>query len=178
MGLLDGGAKEHGPACGAGRHDITVVTKDRQGVGGNGAGRDVKDTTSQFSRDFEHVGQHQQQALAGRKSRRQATRLQGAVNRTRRAPLRLQLHHSGDDSPKIGPCLSTPLIGKLSHRRGGCDGIDRHHLIAGVGYFGRGLIAVHDFLLHAPILTRRKNSRYDSGQFLKEQAWLAGFPQT
>ena len=61
--LLDRTGCQHGPARRPGMHDIGVVAEYGQGVGGDGAGRDMDDRRCQFTGDLEHVGHHQQQAL-------------------------------------------------------------------------------------------------------------------
>jgi len=41
-GLLHGVGRQHGEAGGAAEHHVRVVAKDREGVGGYGAGADVE----------------------------------------------------------------------------------------------------------------------------------------
>ena len=65
--LLHRVGKEHRPPSGTRRHDITMVAKDRKALRGQGTRRDVKDGAGQLAGDLIHVGDHQQQALAGRK---------------------------------------------------------------------------------------------------------------
>ncbi len=68
-GLLHGVGRQHGEAGGAAEHHVRVVAKDREGVGGYGAGADVERRRRELSRDLVHVRDHQQQALRRRKSR-------------------------------------------------------------------------------------------------------------
>ncbi len=75
VGLLHGGGAEHGPARGARSHDIAVVAKDRERMGGNGACGDVEDDRRQLSGDLEHVRDHQEEALGSRERRRESARL-------------------------------------------------------------------------------------------------------
>ena len=65
--LLHRIGKEHGPAGAARRHDIAVVTKDGKPLGSQGTRRNVKDGAGQLAGNLVHVGDHEQQALTGRK---------------------------------------------------------------------------------------------------------------
>ena len=100
--FLDGAGKELRPTGAARRHDVAMVAKDGETLGCNRARRNVKDGGSQFARNLVHVGDHQQQALAGGEGRRQRTGRQCAVASACGAGLRLHLDHSGDGAPQVG----------------------------------------------------------------------------
>ena len=142
VGLLHRAGGQHRPAGGAGVHHIGVVTEDRQGVGGDGAGGDVDHARRQLAGDLEHVGHHQQQALAGRERRRQRTLLQRAVQRTGGARFGLHLDDVGREPPPVGAAGGGPVVGVLAHRRRRRDRIDRDHLAERVGHPGGGLVPV------------------------------------
>ena len=61
--FLDGAGSQHGEAGLTASHHVGMVTEDGQGLGGEGAGRDVEHARKQFTGDLVHVGDHQQQAL-------------------------------------------------------------------------------------------------------------------
>ena len=89
------------PVVAAG-HDVGVIAEDRQGLGGQGARRDMHDRRRQFAGDLVHVGDHQQQALGGGEGGGQRPGLQGAVDGPGRAGLALHLDHLGHRAPEIG----------------------------------------------------------------------------
>ena len=143
VGLLHRAGGEHRPARAAGGHDVAVVTEDRQGVGGDGPGRDVDHRRRQLAGDLEHVRDHQQQALRRGERGGQRTLLERAVQRAGRAGLGLHLDHVGHGAPQVGPSGRRPVVGVLGHRRRRGDRVDRDDLAQGVGDPCRGLVAVH-----------------------------------
>ncbi len=74
--LLYRALAQHGEARLAAGHHIAVVTEDTQRVRGHRARRHMKHTGKQFARNLVHVGDHQQQALAGCECRGERTGLQ------------------------------------------------------------------------------------------------------
>ena len=70
-----------------------IDTEDGKGVGGHRAGRHMKDTGHDLSRDLIHIGKHQQKALGGCEGSCQGTGGKGPVNRTCCSLLRLHLHY-------------------------------------------------------------------------------------
>ena len=108
--FLDRIRRQQGKARGARRHHVAMVAEDREGMRGHGAGGDVQHRRSQFSGDFEHVGNHQQQALRGGKGGAQRSGLERAMQRTRSAAFALHLHHMGDRAPDVGLHFRRPLV--------------------------------------------------------------------
>jgi len=78
-----------------------VVTENGQGLGGYCPGRNMEHRRSQLAGDLEHVGDHQEQALAGGKRRGNAACLQGAMDRAGGAGLGLHLGHQGHGTPYV-----------------------------------------------------------------------------
>jgi hypothetical protein len=147
-GFLDAGGTEHGPAGLAGGHDVLVVAEDGQGAGGHGPGGDVEDRRGALAGDLVHVGDHEEESLAGGEGGGQGAGGQGAMDGTGGAGLGLHLHYLRDGAVDVLAALGGKLVGKLAHGRGGCDRVDRDHLGARVGYMGGGGVAVdHDHVL-------------------------------
>ena len=119
--FLHGVRREHRPAGGAARHHVGVVAEDRERMRGQGAGGDVHGGRGQFTGDLVHVGDHQQQALGGRKRGGECTGLQCAVQGAGSAAFALQFFHDGQCAPDILLPFRAPLIGPLGHRRRGGD---------------------------------------------------------
>ena len=84
--------RQHRAAGLANRHHVLVIAKNIQRIGRQRPGADVKDARQQFTGDFVHVGDHQQQPLGGRIGGGERPGLQRAVDRACRAGLRLHLH--------------------------------------------------------------------------------------
>ena len=113
--LLHGVRAEHRPAGGPGGHDVALVAEDRQAVGGQRPGRDVKHGRGQLAGDLVHVGDHQQQALRRRERRRQGASLQAAVAGAGRAPLMLHLDDRGNHAVDVLLARRRPGVGELAH---------------------------------------------------------------
>ncbi len=128
-----------------------MVTENGQCLGGNGPRRDMKYRRSQFSGDFEHVGDHQQQTLAGGKGRGQCSGLQCAMYCTCRPRLRLHLCYQRHGTPDVFFAIGTFNIRKLPHVGRRSDGVDGDNLVGGVGHVCCGCIAVdgNHFSRHA-----------------------------
>ncbi len=107
---------EHGESGLPAGHDVGVVAEDRERVRGDGSCRDVHDERRQLACDLVHVRDHQEEPLRRRERGRQRSRLEGAVDRARRAPLGLHRRHERNGAPDVVPALGGPLVGELAHR--------------------------------------------------------------
>jgi hypothetical protein len=155
LGLLRAARAEQREAGAAAGHHVAVVAEDRQGVRRQRTRRDVHAEGVQLARDLVHVGQHEQQALAGREGRGQRAALQRAVHRAGRAALGLHLDHVGDLAPQVRAPSRRPLVAQLGHRRGGRDRVDRDDLADPVRHARDGLVRVdHDRARGPRILDR------------------------
>ena len=152
--FLDGVREKHAPASAARRHHVAMVAEDRQRMRGNRTSRDMKHGACQFTGNLEQVGNHQQQALAGRERCRQRAGLQSAVHRPGGAAFRLHLDHIWHAAPDVRLAIRAPVVCKFSHRRRRRDRIDRNHFIGLEGRIGSRLVAVnrHSFTSHCHIL--------------------------
>ena len=95
-------------------HDILVIPENRQGVGGNGAGRDMKNRGQQFPGHLVHVGDHQQQALGGREGRGQRAPGQRTVHGGRGPGFGLHLADRHVLSENVLAAVGGPVIGNFS----------------------------------------------------------------
>ena len=143
MRLLHRPGREHRPAGRSRVHDVAVVAEDRERVRRDRPGCDMDDRRRQLTRDLEHVGDHQEQALRRREGRGQGSLLKRAVECPGGTSLGLHLHDVGNLAPQVGPSCCGPVVAMLGHRRGRGDRIDRDHFADGVGDASRGLIPVH-----------------------------------
>ena len=114
-GLLHRSSDNHATTRPTGRHDIGVIAKDRQALGGERSGSHMQHNRSELPRPFVEIGDHQQQPLAGGKAGAEGTGLQGSMQRASHAGLALQLHHLGHAAPQIGARLCSPPIGPFTH---------------------------------------------------------------
>ena len=115
MRFLHRAGWHHRPAALAGGHHIRVIPEDGQGMRGHRAGRNVEDRAGQFPGNFEHVGDHQQQALAGGEGGGQRAGLECSMHCAGCTALRLHFDHQGDSSPDILALDCRPIISKLTH---------------------------------------------------------------
>ena len=107
---------QHREACGTAGHDVAVIAENRQGMSRYRARSNVKDRRRQLAGDLEHVGNHEQQALRGRKGRRQRAALQRAVHRAGGTALALHFDNLRNRAPQVRPPCRGPGIGVLAHR--------------------------------------------------------------
>ena len=142
MGFLHGGRSQLGEPGAAHRRDIGMIAEDRQTLGGQRPGRDMKHRRRQLAGDLVHVGDHEQQALRGREGRRQGAGLQRAMHRAGGAGLALHFHHLRHFAPQVGLAGGGPLVCQFRHGRGGRDRIDRADFVDAIGGVGDGLVAV------------------------------------
>ena len=92
-----------------------MIAKNRERLGSHRAGRNMEDRAGEFTGDLVHIGDHQQQALAGGKGRRQCAGLQCTVNGTCCPALCLHFDNLGNGSPDIRMAHRTPLVSPLTH---------------------------------------------------------------
>ena len=142
--LLHAAGAQHRETRGAGGHHVAVVTEDAQRMGGDGARGDMDHRRGQLTGDLEHVGEHQQQALAGGERRRHGAPRDRAVQCASRTGLALHLDHLWHGAPQVGATLRTPVVGELTHRRRRRDRIDRNHLTGEMGDARGGLVGIDD----------------------------------
>jgi hypothetical protein len=89
--LLHGIGGQHRETGRPRRHHVAMVAEYRERVRGNRACRDVNHASGEFARNFEHVGDHQQQALRRGEGGGKRSRLQRAMQGSGRAALALHL---------------------------------------------------------------------------------------
>ena len=166
--LLRGIGGKHGATGGAAGHDVGLVAEDGQCVRRQRARRNMQYEGRQLAGDLVEVGNHQQQALAGREAGRQRAGGECAMQCPGGTAFRLHLDDFRHCPPQVGPALRGPFVRPFAHA--GCrgDGIDRDHLVAKVGHAGNGFVAVngecrgHKGLLQDnSVLYSRRDARMD-----------------
>ena len=140
--LLNRRGCQHGKTRLARSHNILMVAENRERLCGQRARRYVEHARKQLTRDLVHVGDHQQQALRCGERRGEGTALQRAVYGTCGTGLRLHLDDLHRLAEHVFLTLRGPLVDKLGHRRGGCDGIYGSYLRKLIGYVSRCIISV------------------------------------
>ena len=145
--LLHVALGQHGEAGLAAGHNVGVVAKDVQRVGGDRTGGDVEHGGQLLGRDFIHVGDHEQQALGGGVGAGESARAQGAVYRAGGAGLGLHLHHLDLGAEDVFQAVGGPLVNQVGHGAGRGDRVDRRNLGKRIGDMRRRVVAVHGFEL-------------------------------
>ena len=120
-----------------------VVAENGQGVGGQGAGRHMKNAGKKFAGDFVHVGDHQQQALGSCIGGGQRTAGQHAVHNARGACFGLHFAHDDRLAQHVFAAFGGHFVHNLAHDRGRRDGVNGRCLGESVGNMRCGVIAVH-----------------------------------
>ena len=143
--LLHVALAQHGKAGLAAGHDVGVIAEDVQGVGGHGTGGNVEHAGQLLRRDLVHVGDHQQQALRRGVGGGQRARAQRAVDSAGGAGLRLHLDDLDPGAEDVLQAVGAPLVDKVGHGAGRCDGVDGSYLGKRIGNMRCGVIAIHGF---------------------------------
>ncbi|CCJ85835.1 hypothetical protein BN133_2212 [Cronobacter dublinensis 582] len=123
--LLDAARTEHRAARLAHGHDVRVIAKNRQRMGGDGARRDVQHKWRELARELVKRRDHQQQALGRGERRGERAGLERAVDGGDSARLGLHLHHARHVAPDVFHAVARPGIGLLRHGGTRCDGVNR-----------------------------------------------------
>ena len=149
-GLLGGGGHQHAVAGGPAGHEVGVIAEDGVVVGSHHAGGDVHNAGKELAAHGIHGGDHQHQALGGRKGGGQCAGLQGAVARTGGACLGLHLDHVHRRTEQVLPALSGPLVHFLRHRGRRRDRVNRSDFGEGICHMSRSGVTIHNyvFFLH------------------------------
>ena len=142
--LLGRGGCQQGEAGLTDAHDVAMVTEDTQRVNTECPGRDVEYAGEHFACDLIHIGNHQQQALRSCIGGGQGAGLQGAVDCTGSAALRLHLHDLYRLAEQILFTVGSPFVYMLCHRRGRRDGENTCNFRKGVRDICRRLVTVHN----------------------------------
>ena len=107
----------------------------------------MEDSGQLLRRNLIHIGDHQQQALAGGIGAGESAGAQGAVDSARRAGLGLHLHHLHLGAEDVLQAVGGPLVYQIGHGAGRGDRVDRRNLAERVGYVCSSVVAVHGFEL-------------------------------
>ncbi len=122
--------------------DVAVVPEDTQGMACQGPGTHVKHRGQQLTGNLIHIGDHKQQPLRGRIGGGQGSRLQGAVDGSRRSPLTLHLRQPHRPPEHVFSSVGRPLVHIFGHRRRWRNGINAGHLTEHVTDMRSGIITI------------------------------------
>jgi len=120
-------AGDEGKTGVAGTHDVRMISKDREGLGGQRTGRHIENGGQHFAGDLVHVGKHEHQALRGCESGGESTRGKRTVHGSRGPGFGLHFDHIDGGAVDVFASIGGPGIGKLSHPGGGSNRIDGSH---------------------------------------------------
>ena len=144
---------QHGEAGLTAGHDVGVIAKDVQGVGGDRTGGHVEHAGQQLAGDLVHVGDHQQQALRGRVGSGHRAGGQGAVDGTGSTSLRLHLDNLDGGAEDVLLTSGGPLIDQVCHGRRRGDRIDARHFGKRIADICSSVVTVHGLELSCHKLT-------------------------
>ncbi len=143
--LLYRRGSQHGKARLAGGHDVAVIAKDGQRMGGQGAGAYVEHAGQQLAGDFVHVGNHQQQALGCGVGGGQRTCGQRTVHGPRSTGFTLHFLYTNGLPKQVEPAFCSPFVYIFRHRGGRRDGIDCCHVAECIRDMADGTVAVNSY---------------------------------
>ncbi len=127
-------------------HHVAVITKDRKRLHRQRPRADVKHGREQLAGELVHIGDHQEQALAGGERGGERAGLRRAMHRARRAAFALHLDDRRHSAPDVRLALRRPLIGPFAHGRGRRDGINGDDFAHVMCDIRRRLIRVERYL--------------------------------
>ncbi len=140
--FLHGAFGEHGEACLTDRHDVLMVTENREGVRCESTGRYMEYRRKKFAGDFVHVGDHQEQTLRCSIRGGEGTGLERTVHCTGSTAFRLHFLYKDCLAEDVLAACCRPLVDVFSHSRRRCDGVDGGHLREHIADVGGCLITV------------------------------------
>ena len=108
---------QHGKASLTASHHIAVVTKDTQRVSCKCTGRNMEDAGQQLACNLVHIGNHEQEALAGSEGACEGTSLQRTMNGTSCTAFALHFLNHYCVAEEVLTTLSGPLVNMLRHGR-------------------------------------------------------------
>ena len=120
-------------------HHVGMVAENGQRMRSQRTGADMEDAGQEFAGDLIHVGDHQQEALAGGEGGRERAGGQAAVHGARRARLGLHLAYMYGLAEEVLRAAGRPFVHDLRHGAGRSDGVNGRHVakrIRNVAYGG------------------------------------------
>jgi len=156
--LLRGRGSEHRKAGAAHAHHVAVVSENGQRMRGQRACGNMEHARQHFTRDFIHVGDHQQKSLRGGVGGGQRAGLERAVYRAGSSAFGLHFDDLHRFAEQIFFAVCRPGIHMLRHRRRGCDGENTGNFGECIRDVSRGLVAVHNDAVFAHVLFLRFSS--------------------
>ena len=108
---------QHGKTSLTASHHVAVVAKDAKGMRCKCTGRNVEDAGQQLASNLVHIGNHQEQALAGCEGACEGTSLQGAMHGTSGTAFALHFLNHYCVAEEVLTTLSGPLVNMLRHGR-------------------------------------------------------------
>ena len=130
-------------------HNIGMVAENGKRMSGQRTGAYMEYAGQQLAGDLIHVGDHQQQALAGSKGRGKSTAYQRAVHGAGCTGLGLHLRNSHGLPEQILASVSSPLISDLRHGRGRRNGVNGGNIAESISHMaGSGITVYGHFFSH------------------------------
>ena len=143
--FLDGaGAKESKTGLARGHH-VLLVAEDAQRVRGKGTGGNVEYGGKQFTGDFVHVGDHQQEALRSRKRAGHGTSHQGTVHGTGGTGFGLQFTYGDGLAHQVFLAGGGPVVSEFAHHGRRRDRINTSDIAESIRDMRGCRVAVHGF---------------------------------
>ncbi len=140
--FLNGTGNEHRPTSRTARHHIGMIAEDGERVSRHAARGHMEHAGGQFTSDFEHIRNHEEQALRRRKRTGQRTRLKSAVDGTRRTCFALHFHDLWNHTENIFYTFGGPFIRQFTQRRRWRNWINRHDFGTTMGNVRSGFVTV------------------------------------
>src|SRR5689334_10677862 len=122
-----------------------MVAKNGQGGSRQGASGHMKDGGSQFARDLEHVGDHQEQALRSGEGGGERAGLQCAVDSASSAAFGLHFSYQWNGAPQVWDVQRRPGIRKFAHPGGWSNRVDGDYFIEAVSHVSYCFVGVNHY---------------------------------
>ena len=140
--FLNACASQHSPAAHTASHNVGMVAKNRKSVSRNGTGGNMENRGGEFASDFEHVRNHQQQALRRGERAGQSAGGKRTVNSACRARFGLHFNDVRNYAKNILFALSRPFVSPFAHRAGRGNRVNCHNFAAQMRYVRRRFVSI------------------------------------
>ena len=124
-----------------------MIAKDRKCMSADGTGSDVEYARQEFTGNFEHRRNHQQQALGSCIGSGQSTSLQRAVASTCSTGFRLHLNDINGVAENVFLTFCSPFVNLFCHNRGRRDREDSSYFCKCIGSICSGSVTIHYYII-------------------------------
>ena len=145
--FLRGGRHNHAEASRTTCHNVRMIAENGKCMSADGTGCNVEYARQEFTANFEHGGNHEEQALGSRIGGGQRTSLQGAMACASSTSFRLHLDNINGITEDILLSFCSPFVNLFCHNRRRCDREDSSNFCKCIGSICSSRVTIHYYIV-------------------------------